>query len=93
VDNVGALSMPFIGQYDIGRRAVKGREAVMVEFQWRREIETGKGRRCGAIIFGGEEGEEVRWLHSAGCGSWCLKVKDDQRKLDRLVKCVVESNC
>jgi hypothetical protein len=66
VDNVGALSMPFIGQYDIGRRAVKGREAVMVEFQWRREIETGKGRRWGAIIFGGEEGEEVRWLHSAG---------------------------
>jgi hypothetical protein len=29
----------------------------------------------------------------AECGSWCLKVKDDQRKLDRLVKYVVESNC
>jgi hypothetical protein len=39
-----------------------------VELQCRRlqEMETGKGRRWGVAIFGGEEGEEARWLHGAG---------------------------
>jgi hypothetical protein len=39
----------------------------VVELQWRQllEMEIGKGRRWGAIIFGGEEGEEVRQLHGA----------------------------
>jgi hypothetical protein len=40
----------------------------VVEFWWRRlrEVETGKGRRLGVIIFRGEEGEVARQLHSAG---------------------------
>jgi hypothetical protein len=52
----------------------------MVELQLcqLQETETGKGRRWGAAIFGGEEGEEVRQLHGAKgelhseerCGNW-----------------------
>jgi hypothetical protein len=36
-----------------------------MELQWRQllEMETGKGRRWGVTIFGGEEGEEARQLH------------------------------
>jgi hypothetical protein len=43
MDNGGALIMPFIGSKGGGRRAVKGREAVMVELLWRQlqEMETG----------------------------------------------------
>jgi hypothetical protein len=46
VDNGGALVMPFIGLLGSGRRAVKGRETVAVELQWRllREMKMGKGR-------------------------------------------------
>jgi hypothetical protein len=75
----------------------------VVEFWWRRlrEVETGKGRRLGAIIFRGEEGEVARRLHSAGggrhseerCGGWSLEVEDDQRKLGRWAKCTVGPDC
>jgi hypothetical protein len=49
-------------------------------------MELGKGRRWGAAIFGGEKGEEVRWLHGARggrhneerCGGWRLEVKDEK---------------
>jgi hypothetical protein len=68
-----------------------GREVAAVELQWHQlqEMETGKGRRWGASIFGGEEGEEARRLHGSGggrhseerCGGWRLEVEDDQRKL------------
>jgi hypothetical protein len=60
-------------------------------------METGGGGDVvwGAIVFKGEEGEEVRQLHSAsgeqhneeqrgdrgGRDGWYLKVEDDQRKL------------
>jgi hypothetical protein len=51
----------------------------------------GEGEAMGAAIFGGEEGEEVRWLHGAegrrhieerrgGPGGWRLEVEYDQRK-------------
>jgi 1,4-dihydroxy-2-naphthoyl-CoA synthase len=67
-----------------------------------------KERRWGVVIFGGEEGEEARWLHCAGGrrhkksgavageaegGSWRLEVKDDQRKLSRWAECAVGPNC
>jgi hypothetical protein len=29
-------------------------------------MKTRNRRRWGAVIFGGEEGEEMRWLHDAG---------------------------
>jgi hypothetical protein len=59
IDNGVALVLSFIGSYGDIRRAVKGREAVTVKLQFRRlwEMKTGKGRRWGAVIFGGEEGE------------------------------------
>jgi hypothetical protein len=36
VDNGGALIVPFIVSQGGGRWVVKGREAMMVELQWRR---------------------------------------------------------
>jgi hypothetical protein len=36
VDNEGALIVPFIVSQGGGRSVVKGREAMMVELQWRR---------------------------------------------------------
>jgi hypothetical protein len=51
----------------VGRQKVKGREVAAVELQWcwLWEIEMGKGRRWGAVIF---EGDEARWLHGAKDG-------------------------
>jgi hypothetical protein len=70
VDNGDSLIEPFIGPLGGGRRAVKWRELASVEFQWcqLREMEMGKGRRWGAAIFGGGEGQEARWLHGARGG-------------------------
>jgi hypothetical protein len=60
------------------------------------------------VIFGGEEGEEVRQFHGVEgerhneerCGGrevedggWHLEVEDDQRKLGWWVKCAVRPNC
>jgi hypothetical protein len=50
-------------------------------------METRKGRRWGATIFGGEEGKEVRRHHGVEgerhnkeqCDSWHLEFKHDQR--------------
>jgi hypothetical protein len=49
---------------------IKRREAVAVELQWHRlhEMKMGKGRRWGAVVFGGEEEEEARRLHDARGG-------------------------
>jgi hypothetical protein len=70
VDNGGALIMPFIESYGGGRWAVKGREVMAMKLQLHRlrEMEMGKERRWGANVFGGEEREEVRWLHGARDG-------------------------
>jgi hypothetical protein len=65
-------------------------------------METGKGRRWGATIFGREEGRrrggsivlEVDNTAKSGaavgeaeCGDWHLQVEDDQRKLGRWAEC------
>jgi hypothetical protein len=78
-----------------------------VELQWCRlwEMEIGKGRRWGRIVFEREEGEEARQIHNAGGIQHSeerrggrggrrrrLEVKDDQMKLGRWIECAVGSN-
>jgi hypothetical protein len=60
MDNGSALVAPFIGPIGQQKAAVKGKEAAAVELQWcrLRVMETGKRRRWGAVVFGGEEVEE-----------------------------------
>jgi hypothetical protein len=67
---------------------VKEREAVAIELQWHRlrEMETVKERGWGAAVFGGKEGEEVRWLHGVRGGRHSKERQDGRGgRMRRLV--------
>jgi hypothetical protein len=51
-----------------GGRSRAGRQGNGTSIALVQEVETGKGRQWGAIIFIWEEGEEMRWLHGVGDG-------------------------